>query len=413
VTSQIPASFSEESDADDAPFALETESIGSETEGDLGQKYIDYSDVVLAPSDWTVQTMLSQLAEGAFELSPNFQRRNAWTPQRKSKFIESLILGLPIPQITLAESESDDGDTRYIVIDGKQRMLTLLSFFDAENPLRLVGLSVLDQLNGHTREELLESPVASKMIRRLSNRTIRTVVIRKWPSDDFLHLVFHRINHQTLSLSAQELRQALYPGPFTSFADSYAAESVELHQMLGASQQPDFRMRDVELLVRHLAMRNFLPDYAGNLKRFLDDACHRLNESWSQEDEAIREQADLCIQSIKVTNHIFGENAFRRYDAGRWESRFNRAIFDVMSYYFCQSEVAAVATVTDVAPKVKEAFIDLSSHDSRFRDAVQSTTKTVGATAYRLEAWGSRLSETLGIALQVPRLAPDRRSIER
>ncbi|MEU2349859.1 DUF262 domain-containing protein [Modestobacter sp. NPDC049651] len=409
ASSYVQAS-AEEPDADETPLGAESESIGEETENDLGQKEIDYSDVVLAPSDWTVETVLSQLAQGAFELSPNFQRRNAWTVQRKSKFIESLILGLPIPQITLAESEDQDGEIRYIVIDGKQRMLTLKSFFDENEPLRLAGLAVLDDLNGRTRDELMDSPVTAKAIRRLNNRTIRTVVIRKWPSDDFLHLVFHRINHQTLSLSAQELRQALYPGPFTSFADTFAAESVELHQMLGASQQPDFRMRDVELLVRHLAMRNFLAEYAGNLKKFLDDACDRLNSSWSKQEGMIREQAAACVRSIAVTNSIFGEASFRRFDRDRWETRFNRAVFDVMSYYFSLDEVVQ-AVDAEQAPLIKAEFADLSANDPKFRDSVQSTTKTVGATVYRLEAWGDRLEQLLGLALPVPRLAADQRTI--
>ncbi|GMA87427.1 hypothetical protein GCM10025868_26770 [Angustibacter aerolatus] len=183
---------------------------------------------MLAPSDWTVETILSQLNQSAFELDPDFQRRNAWTDQRKSKFIESLMLGLPIPQLTLAEQENAAGDLSYIVIDGKQRLLTLESFFGSDEPLRLSGLgSGLVQWNGRTAAEIREEVAGKRLLRRLENRTIRTVVIRKWPNDDFLHLVFHRINHQTLSLSAQELRQALLPGPFTTFADKFAASSEE------------------------------------------------------------------------------------------------------------------------------------------------------------------------------------------
>jgi hypothetical protein len=64
------------------------------------------TQVVLAATDWTTQTVLIQLTKGNIELNPNFQRRDAWRPARKSRFIESLILGISIPQLVLAERKN-------------------------------------------------------------------------------------------------------------------------------------------------------------------------------------------------------------------------------------------------------------------------------------------------------------------
>jgi hypothetical protein len=69
----------------------------------------DFSDAVLYASDWTVETILLQLDRRNIELNPRFQRRDAWSVQRKSRFIESVILGLPIPQIILAERKGSRG----------------------------------------------------------------------------------------------------------------------------------------------------------------------------------------------------------------------------------------------------------------------------------------------------------------
>ncbi|GLZ38370.1 DUF262 domain-containing protein [Actinokineospora sp. NBRC 105648] len=399
--------------SDLALFSVEPENSGTESESDIAEiKDMDFRNVVLAPSDWTVQTIISQLGSKSFDLNPDFQRRNAWTDSRKSKFIESLILGLPIPQITFAEHEiDDDGFTRYIVIDGKQRLLALESFYSEHSPLQLNGLTVLPQLNGLTRADILSDAAISRYANRLTNRTIRTVVIKQWPSKEFLHLVFHRINHQTLPLSAQELRQALSPGPFTRFADDFAGRSRELHRILGVSQMPDFRMRDVELLVRFLAFRFNIEAYRGNLKKFLDETCDELNRNWRTTESAVLDESRKCNEAIRATEEIFGDHAFHRVaETGQWETRFNRTVFDIMLYYFSDPRIVDLALVDKDA--VVSAFYELNTSDRIFSLALTTTTKTVGATSRRLSAWGDRLSEVLNVSLKVPRLTEGGRRIE-
>ena len=65
------------------------------------------TDAVVTSTDWTTETIVSQLRRGNIELNPSFQRRDAWRPIRKSRLIESLIIGLPVPQIVLAESKDE------------------------------------------------------------------------------------------------------------------------------------------------------------------------------------------------------------------------------------------------------------------------------------------------------------------
>ncbi|GAA4873477.1 DUF262 domain-containing protein [Serinicoccus chungangensis] len=408
---QPPDSLFADADDDDPELGgaagLESEPSGKESEDDLSFSD-DLSDVTLAPSDWTVETVLLQLQQGTFELDPEFQRRNAWTDQRKSKFIESLILGLPIPQLIFAyEEDRSSGEERYVVIDGKQRLLAINSFFSEEKPLRLGHLTVLHQLNGLTREEILQDPALARYAKRIRNRTIRTVVIKQWKSNDFLHLVFHRLNHQTLPLSPQELRQALNPGPFTSFADSFAAASDQLHRVLGVKEKPDFRMRDVELLVRHLSFRTRLEDYAGNLKVFLDETCRTYNEAWDETRDVLFAESQECNDAIDATYTIFEGDAFRRYADGHYESRFNRAIFDIMTYYFAQPELRASALQAKAS--VKSAYESLSNSSSNFQASVSSTTKTTTATAIRLAEWGEQLRKILSVDIAVPALGSDKK----
>lgn len=222
-----------------------------EDESDLEDLSLaDLSSAVVQGTDWTTSTILDQIAKERIQLNPNFQRRDAWTGVRKSRFIESLMIGFPIPQIVLAESREQRG--RFIVIDGKQRLLSLLQFAGSEENsrpfgrLRLEGLEILEQFNGLTWDEL-QSNGSFADFEEFENRTIRTVVIRHWQHDEVLYHIFLRLNTGSVQLSPQELRNALHPGPFADFIDTYSSDSPMLRQIL-RTDKPDFRMRDAELL---------------------------------------------------------------------------------------------------------------------------------------------------------------------
>jgi hypothetical protein len=364
----------------------------------------EISGAVVTSTDWTAETILSQLRRGTIELNPNFQRRNAWSPPRQSAFIESLFLALPIPQLVLAERADERGT--YLVIDGKQRLVTLLRFGShlvdsgdgTISPLILTGLKERPDLNGHSLAELEADPKFRGDVTSFLNQTVRTVVVRNWPNEAFLYLVFHRLNTGSVPLSPQELRQALHPGRFVQFADEFSLGSMTLQGVLGR-REPDFRMRDVELLVRYFAFGWFLERYTGNLKEALDYTCKTLNRRWDREHEKIEVDALRCERAIEVTERIFADSAFRRWTGSKFETRFNRTVFDIMTYYFKDQEVAALAE--ENADSVVSAYKRLSD-DSEFSQSLQATTKTVHATYTRIGRWGEALSSVLETPVSVP-----------
>ena len=361
------------------------------------------TEAVVTATDWTVETILSQLNRGNIELNPDFQRREVWDNKRKSKFIESLILGLPVPQIILAERQNDRG--KYIVLDGKQRLLALLRFGllksqgDLE-PLTLSDLQIKDYLNGKDWSDLQDDPQFEKDVNAYENQTIRTVVVRNWPDDKFLHLVFYRLNTETVPLSPQELRHAIYRGPFVDFAERYSLNSDSLKKALRLSG-PDFRMRDVEILLRFLAFVDSIGTYRGDLKDFLDALCKKFNKEWESRQSEIKELLQQCDNAIDATFDVFQNDAFRRWRApDRFEGRFNRAIFDIMTYYFRDPEIAKQASQN--RNEVVDAFKELCSNDQQFNLAIQSTTKSTTATYYRLRKWGETLELVLKRNVNIP-----------
>lgn len=265
-------------------------------------------------TDWTAETVLSQLQRGNIDLDPSFQRRSAWSDQKKSLFIESLILGLPIPQLILAEDKNKKGS--FIVIDGKQRLLAIRRFAslkadDDFEPLKLKGLEERKDLNGKKYADLMRDSELREDLAAFQNASIRTIVIRNWKSEAYLWEVFLRINTGSVQLSPQELRQALHPGKFSKFVDSASGDSIGLKLALNLTQ-PDFRMRDAEILLRYLSYRNFAERYQGNLKQFLDDTTREFNKSWNSDEQKLKSQVAQMEIAFEFTKSAFSQKNYLR-----------------------------------------------------------------------------------------------------
>ncbi|WP_342249566.1 DUF262 domain-containing protein [Sphingomonas sp. OTU376] len=366
----------------------------------LGSRSLTRFDAAISSTDWTTETVISQLRKGNIFLDPDFQRRDAWNIPRKSQYIESLILGIPTPQIILAERRERRGS--YIVIDGKQRLLSLRQFAadvgDQEFvPFKLKGLKMRSDLNDQSYGDISNNLFVSSAP-DFENATIRTVVIKSWPSEEFLYEVFLRINSGSVQLSPQELRQALHPGPFTTALNQYVIESKVLQDMLGL-RHPDFRMRDNEITLRFIAFKIFLKYYNGNLKAILDSTTKSLNEDWENLESSVRDLLKSMERAIMITKQIFGKDAFKKWNGFHYETRINRAVFDVMAYYFSDDAIASLAInrVNEVVDAYK-----LLSGDWRFATSVSGTTKSVESVHYRFSLWASKLSEVLGTPISSP-----------
>ncbi len=373
----------------------------SELDSELGTAQAEhFSEAVLHAADWTVETMVSQLVRGNIEMNPRFQRRDAWSVRRKSAFIESLILGLPVPQIVLAEKRGQRG--KYIVLDGKQRLLSLMQFTgNAEGPHNAFRLSGLEARSDLTRKtyEALKDPSCENDLNAFLNYTVRTVVIRNWPSYDFLHLVFLRLNTGSVKLSPQELRQALFPGTFSDTVDDRAQASAPLQAILGR-ETPDPRMRDVELLVRFLGFHFFMSTYSGRMKDFLDATCDTLNSNWQIEEPKIEQAIAAFNAAGDALLQIFGaENIARKANS----RLFNRAIFDTLVFYAANDAIRA--GMLQQPDAVRAAYAALAA-DQDFLDASESDTAGVPNTLARYVMWGERLKATLGVEFAVPAPRP-------
>ena len=382
----------------------EFEDCSSENFDDINVLLNDIQQAVIWGTDWTTGTIVSQIERGIIDLKPKFQRREAWDDKRKSAFIESVILGLPIPQIILAEKKEKKGT--YIVIDGKQRLISLRRFFAKREdrefpPLRLKGMSIINTLTGKSFEDISSDIELGSFSSQIENFPIRTIVIKNWPNEEFLYTVFLRLNTGSLPLAPQELRQALHPGDFIDFTDEFSISSEQIKKVLNINK-PDYRMRDIELVIRYFSFKYFIKSYKGNLKSFFDNTVETLNRNWDQQSDHIRETAEQLNAAIDASYTIFGNNAFSKWKNHNFDKRFNRAIFDIMVYYFSNPEVRDIALAK--REELQNEFKMLCDNNIDFLNSFETSTKNVQPTNTRFKTWGDSLSKICNIKIDIPNL---------
>ncbi len=359
----------------------------------------DVSNCVLFATDWTVGTVLDQLQRGNINLSPRFQRRDAWPVVRKSRYVESLMLHLPVPHIVLAERKGKKG--QFLVLDGRQRLLSLMQFIGLaedsnNNRFALHGLEVATCAEKLTWPEL-DDIVDLKT--QLENATVRSVVIRNWQTEKVLHLVFSRLNTESVRLNAQELRLAAYPGEFVYFVDDQSVESPGVARLFG--RQPpdgDSRMRDAELLVRYFAFQNCFDRYEGPMRPFLDSACSMLNRSWEARMQEIRAQMDSFETAVKLGFECFEDGFGKRWIAeeDKFGGRQNRAVLDVLLHYLAKTDPA---TVRAEPAKYPEVMKDLFRTNAEFVESIDATARHAAQSVARFPIFGEAL---LAAGIDVP-----------
>jgi hypothetical protein len=351
--------------------------------------------LVVYSRDWTVETILRQVEQNNIDLNPGFQRRNAWNDLKRSRLVESLVMGIPVPEIVLAEDVSKKKS--FIVIDGKQRLLALAGFkwpdkYPSWDKPTLRGLNTRKDLNTLDYEGL---QIKQDDYRQLINADIRCTVISNYRSNDVLYDIFYRLNTGSVPLSSQELRQVLNRGPFAEFLIESTNVVLPLHGVLSLSS-PDNRLRDAEIVLRFIAFSLFGTGYGGNLTPFLDGSMKTINEDWGKFEPIV---AGLLAELNMATERLaftFGVKFVgRKFSSQVWESRFNRALYEVEAYYFGKLSDAVFDSVD--AQVVRTKFESFCGGTPEFLDSIETSTKNLQRYRRRYELFQGFVNETFGV----------------
>lgn len=357
----------------------------------------EYKNISIYARDWTVGTFISQIEQGNVDLNPEFQRRNAWDDNKRSRLIESLIYGLPVPEIVLAEQTHER--KKFIVIDGKQRLITIAGFcmpdrYNVWTKPRLQRLKNNSILNGKSYTDFADSMDEYK--RMLDNALLRCSVIINYQDEGVLFDIFYRLNSGSVPLTTQELRQALIRGEFSAFLIQETDRDNVLRKVLGLKAAHK-RLVDVEILLRIISFNFFWEEYNGNLKVFLDESMKRINKEWRNFDEMVKFYVRRLYDTIDVLKIVFDDykKIGRKYiSATNQEPRFNRALFECLVLCFDGIDVRVVK-------EKKEEFINkfalICSENTDFKLSIDSTTKTIQSYACRFDILKNIVKEVFGV----------------
>ena len=252
-------------------------------------------DITATPNDFNILTLFSLIDNGVIKMPP-FQRNYVWDEKRASKLIESIILGLPVPQVFLYEQEKNS----FYVIDGQQRLLSIYFFVKQRFPTAEGRLILRQYLTGDTK---IDSSILSddryfknfklKLPSSANNeknkfdklkyetlgeykntfdilRTVRSVVIKQNEPDDdsSIYEIFNRLNTGGQNLSAQEIRMSMYYSPF--YKKIIELNSQPKWRKMLRQVQADVHFKDVEILLRAFAMLFEYKTYSSPMGRFLN-----------------------------------------------------------------------------------------------------------------------------------------------
>ncbi|MEM7593990.1 MAG: DUF262 domain-containing protein [Cyanobacteria bacterium P01_A01_bin.83] len=250
------------------------------------RKPVDYNTLEY-PIEILVQKYLDGIDEDENEIFiPDYQREMTWDDNRQSKFIESVLLGLPIPYIFVADisntSENDDL-ARLEIIDGTQRIRTLARFIN--NELRLNSLEKLSTLNNFTFQDL---PLSRQ--RRFKRTTIRMIQLTEDADEEVRRDLFERINTGSVDLNEMEKRRGSKPGKLLNLVEELS--KLERFRNLCSFTTTEIKKRDPqEFILRFFAFLNNYQNFSGKkVHQFLDEYLEQANESQSINIEVMREE---------------------------------------------------------------------------------------------------------------------------
>ena len=220
---------------------------------------IKQQDVKYDQRDFTIKHIINDFQEGQFYI-PDYQRkRGIWPIKDQQRFIESVLLGLPIPFMFVAQV--DDG--RLEIVDGVQRISTLESFMN--NDLVLDDLTHLPELNGFKYSDL---PSSRQL--KFGTRALRMIVLEDSTTPKTRQEIFDRVNTAGQPAKAQEVRRGAMPGPFMSFLKE-CAEDSRFTRLCPMSKQVVDRREGEELVLRFFAYSDRYEQFKHDVDEFLDE----------------------------------------------------------------------------------------------------------------------------------------------
>lgn len=356
-------------------------------------------DITSSPNDFNTLTLFSFIESGVVKI-PGFQRNYVWDVKRASKLIESMVIGLPVPQIFLYEEDRNS----FLVIDGQQRLMSLYYFIKQRfpNKEKRIELRRIFEEHGKIPSEIIEDDnyfskfnlQLPEQLPRLPNRlnklnystlgelkttfdlrTIRNIIIKQTspPDDDSsIYEIFNRLNSGGMNLKPQEIRTSLYHSSFYDLLYRLNGDT-RWRRLLGISE-PDLHMKDVEVLLRGVAMLVEGKEYSPSMVKFLNNFSRKSKTTTDEQNQYLEQ----LFRTFLETCGPLGERPFH----GRKTSKFNISLFEAV--FAAECGPAFKRRDTELKPFEPDRFDALKEDPDFAKASLEKTTSTTNVR-FRLQ----------------------------
>lgn len=310
-------------------------------------------------------SLLEQLEYNEIDLRPEFQRASdVWSQVKKSRLIESVLLGLPLPSFYFSE---DPETNKLLVVDGLQR-LCAFSDFCITKKLKLKGMQFLTGLEGWTYDKLDRT-----QIRRIKSLKVTLNTLRKNTPQRVKLVIFQRVNTAGVPLTSQEMRNALYQKKATDLLKRMV--KLDSFRKATGGKIPSKRMTDCDFANRFVAFYLYRKDYDGNLDEFMGDALENINRMSQQEIDSIHDTFD---RSMTICYRLLGNTAFKRPDPQKTNSflKTNKAIFEVLSVSIAQLSENEQEILVQRKARFQNEIYSLFMNEDFIKSITSGTAKT-------------------------------------
>ena len=294
-------------------------------------------EIVSDGYDMSIGEVTNLYKDDELQINPEFQRLFRWDITRKTRFIESILLGIPIPPIFVFQDE----EGKWELIDGLQRLSTIFEFIgilknaDGEKvePSTLEGTSFLPSLANKRWQVWKEGDTAIDKVLQLQIRRtrIRVEILQKEGDQNAKYELFQRLNTGGARLSEQEVRNCvavminleLYKllkrlADYDSFKETTCQTEKALEKQMG-----------IELTLRFLAFRNFPYQNGLDVHEYLDAALLGISRNedidWQSEEKIFKKTFDLLDEAL-------GQNAFKRWDGSTFSGKFLMSMYETVAF---------------------------------------------------------------------------------
>lgn len=245
--------------------------------------------------EFTIEFLVKKFDEGDIYI-PDYQRDFVWSLERRSKFIESVILGLPIPFIFVADVADAEKEGDLEIVDGSQRIRTLSSFMKNEFPLQT--LDILTEMN-----KLYYRDLSVTRQKRFVNTSLKMIVISEQSDPDVRFMMFERINTGSDELNSMERRKGINRGVFTDFIYNECATHPLFKELTAFTDKVAKRGEAEELILRYFAYSERYDKATDSPSEFLDTYMREKNKEFSEQEKTVYLDKFLRMLTF-VKNHF-------------------------------------------------------------------------------------------------------------